>query len=102
MTTVDESEVSSGPASIFQSDLPVETKLDRARMELLDLGCKTASDGDPSQHRRMSLITRANPQPRQGHRRTQNSSRKISSFRNEINALLVFERGVNVARYFTS
>ena len=63
--------------------------------------CKIASNGDPSQHRRTSLITRAIPQLRRGHHWTGNSSRKISNFRNEINALLDFEGGINVARDFT-
>lgn len=49
----------------------------------------------------MSLIARANPQLRWGHGWTRNSSREISIFRNEINALLDFEGGVNVARDFT-
>jgi RNA-directed DNA polymerase len=31
-------------------------------------GCEIASNIDPSQYLRMSLITRANPQPRWGHR----------------------------------
>jgi len=49
----------------------------------------------------MSLITRANPQLRWGHGWTRNSAREISTFRNEINALLDFAGGVNVARDFT-
>jgi hypothetical protein len=49
----------------------------------------------------MSLITRAKPQLRWGHGWTRNSSQEISIFRNEINVLLDFESGVNVARDFT-
>ena len=47
------------------------------------------------------MITRAYPQLRWGHDWTRNSSREISTFRNEINALLDFAGGVNVAGDFT-
>jgi hypothetical protein len=47
------------------------------------------------------LITRAKPQLRWGHGWTRNSAQEISIFRNEINVLLDFESGVNVARDFT-
>jgi hypothetical protein len=53
----------------------------------------------PSQYSRMSLITRANPQPRWGHGWTRNSTREISIFRNKINALLDFAWGQCWARF---
>src|SRR5258706_14552673 len=40
MAIEDEVDTTASPASIFQSDLPVETKLDRARVELLDLSAR--------------------------------------------------------------
>ncbi len=64
-------------------------------------GCEIARNIDPTQYSRMSLITRANQEPRWGHCWTRSSTLEIIIFCNEINALVDFEGGVNIAREFT-
>ena len=65
------------------------------------LACKIASNRDPSKYSTMSLIKRANLQPRWGHGWTRNSTLRISNIYNKINALLDFPGGVNIGRDFT-
>lgn len=67
----------------------------------LGMTCEIASNRDPSHNRSISLITRVNPNPGWGHGWTRNSTPKISTICNDINAMDCFRGGVNIARVFT-